>query len=489
MEEKESINKKSKLNIKEQIANLIIILLFVFCCLFIGYFHEPWSDEAQSWLIAREEPIGEIFFYNSRYEGTFPLWTLILKLFINFGLEYQNIYIVSTIISTIGICILLYKTNLPKIIKYLLPFSFFVLYQYTVVARNYSLFIIAFAMLLWLYEKRHENVWKYFSCLILFSMISLHGMIISGALTLLYFLETIKKVKTGEKINKNKIICFVTIFLLYCFEVYILIPPSDLIMDANYENNFSEIICDFIFKITTSYENPISITINSVIISFWIILILKNKESIKNEFLLIEVLIIILFLVVRCASHHLGILFFIILTKYLILNKKENTYIISAILVGYIILTLVTGALEVNYKYSGAKEMAEYIKTIEDYENKDFYGIGYKCVALLPYFEKNIYSNINDTYYLWSSNNLEWMIYKKRLYKNPKVIEELKNKVFSEYVLLEYHDLIDFDQEIKETIEESGYFELVYETEGKNFYKGNYSETESYFLYKLKENV
>ena len=67
MEEKESINKKSKLNIKEQIANLIIILLFVFCCLFIGYFHEPWSDEAQSWLIAREEPIGEIFFYNSRY--------------------------------------------------------------------------------------------------------------------------------------------------------------------------------------------------------------------------------------------------------------------------------------------------------------------------------------------------------------------------------------------------------------------------------------
>ena len=90
---------------------------------------------------------------------------------------------------------------------------------------------------------------------------------------------------------------------------------------------------------------------------------------------------------------------------------------------------------------------------------------------------------------MWSSNNLEWIIYKKRLYKNPKVIEELKNKVFSEYVLLEYHDLIDFDQEIKEVIEDSGYFELVYEAEGKNFYKGNYSETESYFLYKLKENV
>ena len=73
-----------------------------------------------------------------------------------------------------------------------------------------------------------------------------------------------------------------------------------------------------------------------------------------------------------------------------ILNKKENTYIIAAILVGYIVLTLVTGVLEVNYKYSGAKEMAEYIKTIEDYENKDFYGIGYKSVALLPYFEENI---------------------------------------------------------------------------------------------------
>ena len=62
--------------------NNIIFILFIFFTLIIGSHHEPWTDEAQSWIIARDASVQEILFNISSYEGTFPLWILTLKLFI-----------------------------------------------------------------------------------------------------------------------------------------------------------------------------------------------------------------------------------------------------------------------------------------------------------------------------------------------------------------------------------------------------------------------
>ena len=65
----------------EIVIKVCIILLFIFLSFTIAGSHEHWSDEAQSFLLARDNTLGEIFHY-IKYEGTPGLWVLIIKVFI-----------------------------------------------------------------------------------------------------------------------------------------------------------------------------------------------------------------------------------------------------------------------------------------------------------------------------------------------------------------------------------------------------------------------
>ena len=81
---------KNKVELKKTIITILaIIIIFITISIFIGSHHEPWADEAQSWLIARDANVSDIIWNISRYEGTFPLWFLIIKAFIISGLQYK----------------------------------------------------------------------------------------------------------------------------------------------------------------------------------------------------------------------------------------------------------------------------------------------------------------------------------------------------------------------------------------------------------------
>ena len=43
-------------------------------------FHEPWFDEAQSWLIASDCPYRDLLLVRPHYEGHPPLWWLLLSI-------------------------------------------------------------------------------------------------------------------------------------------------------------------------------------------------------------------------------------------------------------------------------------------------------------------------------------------------------------------------------------------------------------------------
>ena len=134
--------------------NIIVFIIFAFLALVIGISHEPWADEAQSWIIARDASVGEIIWDISRYEGTFPLWFLTLKFFISIGLRYEYIYIVPTIISSLGLFVFLKKVDAPKYVKVLLPFTYYVFFQYTVVSRSYCYLFLAFSWWASIYKDR-----------------------------------------------------------------------------------------------------------------------------------------------------------------------------------------------------------------------------------------------------------------------------------------------------------------------------------------------
>ena len=52
-------------------------------------FHEPWFDEAQSWLIARDCPYRDLLLVRPHYEGHPPLWWLLLSIPAKLGVPYE----------------------------------------------------------------------------------------------------------------------------------------------------------------------------------------------------------------------------------------------------------------------------------------------------------------------------------------------------------------------------------------------------------------
>lgn len=66
--------------IKKNKFNIIITVIYAIITLVIIMYHENWRDEAQSWLIARELGLIDIF-KQMKYEGHPALWYLILAPF------------------------------------------------------------------------------------------------------------------------------------------------------------------------------------------------------------------------------------------------------------------------------------------------------------------------------------------------------------------------------------------------------------------------
>ena len=71
--------------------------------------------------------------------GQPPLWYLVVKAAIACGLPYGCLGLLSGVIATAGAGLFLVKSPFPKPISVILCFSYFLVYQYAVIARSYVL--------------------------------------------------------------------------------------------------------------------------------------------------------------------------------------------------------------------------------------------------------------------------------------------------------------------------------------------------------------
>lgn len=463
-------------------TNIIIVVAFLLFALLIGSNHEPWVDEAQSWIIARDASAFEIVWNIARYEGSFPLWHLTLKLFIVFGLKYEYLFIVPIIISAIGLVVFLKKVQAPKFVKILLPFTYYVFYQYTIIARSYCYLLLAFSLLAVTYKNRLQKPLNYVLALVFMSLISMHGMVISVILAITLFIEILKQ-KNIRKYIKEFII-FGTIIIVECI---ILFPRSDLYMTVSAVYTIPQIMQSIFYTIIGN-GNIISKIYNIVSVIIFLLLFI-NLIKIKNKDMFITALILFGFMfIIRLASHHCGILFLLVIFGIIcnydeIKEKNKNIdKILIVFLITYSIASINPSINDYKYEYSGAKAMAEYIEE-KGYNNQEIFGFGYKTVSVQAYFDENLYDNREETIYRWTIDNKDFYNY-----CNFITIDKSKFKDVPKFILIENDTNNDVKLEmIKQTIEETGRYEIEYQTLGKVFFKNSYSENEGYTLYKLKE--
>ena len=136
----------------------IAIALYVIMHMLMSLVHEPWFDEALSWLIARDSSIYEILFVTPHYEGHPALWHLILVPFAKLGAPYElSLSIVSLVFSGLAMALFIYKATFKRIIRLILPFSYYLFYQYGVISRPYCMMMLASFLWLWLLKTEMRN--------------------------------------------------------------------------------------------------------------------------------------------------------------------------------------------------------------------------------------------------------------------------------------------------------------------------------------------
>lgn len=193
--------------------------------------HEPWADEAQAWLLGRDNSWWNLIMHRIRYEGSPGLWHTIMWLLARMHVGYAGMHWVSGLIALAGIAAFLLWAPFPPILKILFPFGFWLAYQDAVVARSYVVFaVLAFpaAALLRRATVTGLTRGKLFGLAILLGLmanVSVHGFVASLGFALAAVALWRRQSRTAP------IRIALPAALLCCFWIFVVVtvfPPSDV---------------------------------------------------------------------------------------------------------------------------------------------------------------------------------------------------------------------------------------------------------------------
>ncbi len=168
----------------------LVIVVIVMC------FHEPWFDEAQSWLIARDSSFADLLTLRPHYEGHPPLWTLLLsipaKTCVPYEIGLKGVQLLCT--ALLGGW-LIFRAPFNRLTIALLPFTYFICFQYGVTARPYALLCVSLLMVAyyWKYaDSKSSNTWKLVLSLVLMCAISAYGIAIAAGFALAWVVRSVQ---------------------------------------------------------------------------------------------------------------------------------------------------------------------------------------------------------------------------------------------------------------------------------------------------------
>lgn len=118
--------------------------------------HEQWRDEADTWLVARDLSLVEIWRL-APYVGTPILWHLLEVPFAKLGFSYGWQEVLHWPIAACFAAVVAFRSPFSVVTRALLLCSYYFLYEYTVVARCYALTNLFIVLACMLYARRREG--------------------------------------------------------------------------------------------------------------------------------------------------------------------------------------------------------------------------------------------------------------------------------------------------------------------------------------------
>jgi hypothetical protein len=120
----------------------IVFAVYAILCAWSMTHHGLWSDEVHSWNIAKgSSSFGELLTH-SRYEGHPPGWYSILWIITRFTHQVIWMQLVQWTIACSVIFLILFYAPFPTIVKVLIPFGYYFLFEYATFSRNYGIGVL-----------------------------------------------------------------------------------------------------------------------------------------------------------------------------------------------------------------------------------------------------------------------------------------------------------------------------------------------------------
>ncbi|MDB5250152.1 MAG: hypothetical protein JWQ40_4546 [Segetibacter sp.] len=411
--------------LKEKYQVIVFAVYLIILAISVAH-HEPWMDEAQAWLLAKDLGFKELFVKYLRYEGSPGLWHLVLMIPAKLGLPYVTINILSAFFSAVGVWLFIRYAPFPILIKILYPFSFFVFFQYGIVARSYCLIAPILFSLAIIYNKRYEHPYIFVLLLCLLANISAHTFLIAGSIAFIQFLGIIKEWEFLDKRSKREQAISMLVFgFMALLVVFVVMTPPDQIYAGtanwgidNFIRTTKRMVGGSLLMNEFSSLYWFSGLVSFIIFIITVIWLTKNKMALL--YLLPLLLLSTLFAIKYRNLWHQGVLFllwlFVLWVSY---DKYRNRPRIpmGRTLIGAIALVLAVQAYwcfdalkyDLTSNYSGSYSLAKYIKK-NGLQNEKIFVSGWKTISVLPYFNKNIFYNhnygSNHRFWNWSVNNV-----------------------------------------------------------------------------------
>ena len=444
-------------------AEFATLSVFVLVASLASFYHEPWSDEAQAWLIARDLSIPQMFSLMT-YEGSPPLWHLLLKALIGLHLPYGALGVVSITLMSGAMYLWLRWSPLPRLLRLLMPFAFYFQYQYAVVARSYALSIFLAFTAAWLWREGVRRMVLLGVILALLVETNLYGFVMGAGIALAFACEYWRELKNkASRRRKIEIAIALVVLAASCLIAAALARPSSDSSSAAGTTLNTQVKTADAFSLTSRARSGEDVLYKSLgLSSSWkvaaLMLLVVWTIGIKNRIhyalpLVLTALVIwqgrmltslweegllvlLLFWFLRARKLHCALPFvFTVLSLGLIWARHQHygmalaalaislwmswpapssvqhpansTFTLQTALMFALVLqlpgTLAAVVHEIREPYSGATAAAEYIRP---YVGKHpIYAFTFFPVGLQPYFAGNIYVNQSETPWVWSKTS------------------------------------------------------------------------------------
>lgn len=364
--------------------------------------HEPWFDEAQAWLLARDAGVADLFARLLRYEGTPGLWHALLLAPAKLGLPYAAMAVVGAAAALAGGALLALRSPFPLWLRAGLLASFPLGYQYAAVARSYVLLPPLLFALAALHDRRHDRIGLHALLLGLTASTSVHGLLIAGSIAAVDAAGTVRAwPRLPAPARRRHLVAGAALLAVAAVTVAQLWPPDDVIQGTGTRPQGLAGVADVGAFLDLALTGVPWLT--ALALAGSAVVLVRTRTVLRWA---LPTLALLTFSAVRYHAPHHDALPFLVLVYGLWIAFGRDTgagprarwwrAVALAALVPLVAVQVGGWArawrADVTGAYSGGRAVAAYLAGLDD--GTLVHGYDPRIVAALPYLDGNPYANL-----------------------------------------------------------------------------------------------